>query len=122
MVRVPELADLVVARGDDGVVIAQLRGELDMETVDAIRARLAEAITSEATRLVVDLTNVTFMDSSGVELLYRLRAQLAIRQMQLSLVLAPDALIRRTLEVSDGGAELLALTTPRHLTSSRGPP
>jgi hypothetical protein len=32
--------------------------------------------------------------------------------MQLSLVLAPDALIRRTLEVSDGGAELLALTTP----------
>jgi anti-anti-sigma factor len=92
-------------------VIAQLRGELDMETVDAIRARLAEAITSEATRLVVDLTNVTFMDSSGVELLYRLRAELVIRQMQLSLVLAPDALIRRTLEVSDGGAELLALTT-----------
>jgi anti-anti-sigma factor len=112
MVRVPELADLVVAHGDDGEVIAQLRGELDMETVDAIRARLAEAITSEATRLVVDLTNVTFMDSSGVELLYRLRAELAMRQMQLSLVLAPDALIRRTLEVSDGGAELLALTTP----------
>jgi hypothetical protein len=36
----------------------------------------------------------------------------AIRQMQLSLVLAPDALICRTLEVSDGRAELLALTTP----------
>jgi hypothetical protein len=36
----------------------------------------------------------------------------AIRQMQLSLVLAPDALICRTLEVSDGAAELLALTTP----------
>ena len=108
----PELADLLIARGDGGEVHARLRGELDMETVDAIRARLSEAITSEVTALIVDLSEVTFMDSSAVELLFRLRAELAVRQMQLRLVLAPDALIRRTLEVTDGGSELLALATP----------
>ena len=105
----PELADLVIARGADGVVRARLRGELDMETADAIRARLDEVVSSDVTTLVVDLSDVTFMDSSGVELLFRLSAELEIRQMRMQLVLAPDALIRRTLEVTDGGSELLAL-------------
>lgn len=108
----PELADLVIARHADGEVLAHLRGELDMETVDAIRARLSEAITSEATTLIIDLTEVTFMDSSGVELLFRMRSELALRQMQLRLILARGALIRRTLEVTDGGSELLQLIDP----------
>jgi len=105
----PELADLAIFEHDGGEVLAHLRGELDMETVDAVRARLGEAIGSAATSLIVDLSEVTFMDSSGVELLFRLRAELAVRQMQLRLILAPGALIRRTLEVTDGGSELLAL-------------
>jgi len=104
----PELADLAIEH-DGGEVLARLRGELDMETVDAVRARLSEAIGSATTTLIVDLSEVTFMDSSGVELLFRLRGELAVRQMQLRLILAPGALIRRTLEVTDGGSELLAL-------------
>jgi anti-sigma B factor antagonist len=106
----PELADLEIARSGGGEVHARLRGELDMETTDAIRARLAETITSDVSTLVLDLSAVTFMDSSGVELLFRLRSELATRQMQLRLVLAPGTLVRRTLEVSDGGADLLGLT------------
>jgi anti-anti-sigma factor len=105
----PELADLEVERGEQGEVHARLRGELDMETVDAIRARLDAAITSGTTALLVDLSQVTFMDASGVELLFRLRAQLDTRQMALRIVLPRDSPIRRTLEVSDGGTELLAL-------------
>jgi anti-anti-sigma factor len=105
----PELADLVIARHDGGEVLAHLRGELDMESVDA---SLGEAITSDVTTLTVDLTEVTFMDSSGVELLFRMRSELAVRQMQLRLILAPGALIHRTLEVTDGGSELLALVAP----------
>lgn len=105
----PELADLAIFEHDGGEVLAHLRGELDMETVDAVRARLSEAIGSATTTLIADLSEVTFMDSSGVELLFRLRAELAVRQMQLRLILAPGALIRRTLEVTDGGSELLAL-------------
>ena len=105
----PELADLEIAIDPQGEVHARLRGELDMETVDAIRARLGAAITSGTTALVVDLSRVSFMDSSGVELLFRLRVQLDMRQMVLRIVLPRDSPIRRTLEVSDGGAELLTL-------------
>lgn len=105
----PELADLEIERGDDGAVHARLRGELDMESADAIRARLGEAISSDVSALVVDLSGVTFMDSSGVELLFRLRSELAVRQMRLRLALPADSLVRRTLEVTDGGAELLEL-------------
>jgi len=105
----PELADLEITLGDQGEVHARLRGELDMETVDAIRARLGAAITSGTTALVVDLSRVTFMDSSGVELLFRLRAQLDMRQMALRIVLPRESPIRRTLEVTNGGTDLLAL-------------
>jgi anti-anti-sigma factor len=108
----PELADLTIFAREGGEVLAHLRGELDMETVDAIHARLTAAIDSQVTTLAVDLTEVTFMDSSGVELLFRLREELAVRQMALRLLLAPGALIRRTLEVTDGGSELLALVAP----------
>jgi anti-anti-sigma factor len=108
----PELADLTISEHDGGEVLAQLRGELDMETVDAVRARLTDAISSVATTLIVDLSEVTFMDSSGVELLFRLRGELAARQMQLRLILVPGALICRTLEVTDGGSELLDLAAP----------
>ena len=49
------------------------------------------------------------LPARGVELLFRLREDLAIRQSPLRLYVPEDALIRRTLEVTDGGAELLTL-------------
>ena len=56
------LSELV---GDAMSVIA-VTGELDIATVPAFRAALTEAAESGITRLVVDLSRVTFVDSVGV--------------------------------------------------------
>ena len=49
------------------IVVAQLQGELDDHTSDAVRTALDQALdTHQAVRLVIDLSELTFMDSSGL--------------------------------------------------------
>ena len=49
------------------VVVAE--GELDIQSVPELRARLAEAIDAGATRIVVDLAGVSFIDSLSLSAL-----------------------------------------------------
>lgn len=104
-----DAATLEIARDAQGTIHARLAGELDMASAPEVRARLYEALGEGAQELNLDLSGLTFMDSAGVELLFRMREDLAMRQLALSLYVPGDALIRRTLEVTDGGADLLAL-------------
>jgi len=50
----------------DGNVVLRLRGELDLHTVAQLRLSLAEALESGAGAVVVDLGDVTFIDSTGL--------------------------------------------------------
>jgi anti-anti-sigma factor len=55
---------------DDHVVVAP-RGELDMATVGAIEEELRRQRRSGADHLVLDLAGLSFMDSSGLNLVSR---------------------------------------------------
>jgi anti-anti-sigma regulatory factor len=83
-----------------------------MASADEVRARLYDAAGRGASSLTVDLGELRFLDSAGVELLFRLREDLAARQMPLILIVPPQAPIRRALEVMDGGAMLLPAVAP----------
>jgi anti-sigma B factor antagonist len=50
--------------GDAAVVV--LAGEFDLATVESVREALTRAITEPRQRLIVDLSGVTFIDSSGL--------------------------------------------------------
>ena len=104
-----DAATVEIARDAQGTVHARLAGELDMSSAPEVRARLYEALGAGAQQLSLDLSGLTFMDSAGVELLFRAREDLAMRQLALRLYVPEDAVIRRTLEVTDGGDDLLAL-------------
>ena len=45
------------------------RGEIDASTAPELRRHLQESLTSEATRVVADLTGVDFLDSAGIGVL-----------------------------------------------------
>ena len=47
-------------------VILELAGEVDLHTVEALRAGISEGIDAGARALVVDLSGVTLIDSSGL--------------------------------------------------------
>jgi anti-sigma B factor antagonist len=53
-------------RAGDAVVVAPV-GEIDLLTVDHVRAEL-QAAAAETQRVVLDLRNVSFIDSAGLRL------------------------------------------------------
>lgn len=61
------MALLSIERGSDGALV--LAGELDLSTVDLLEQATREAPGDE--RLILDLSGVTFLDSSGIRGLVR---------------------------------------------------
>ncbi|EWT03653.1 anti-sigma B factor antagonist [Intrasporangium oryzae NRRL B-24470] len=62
--------DLSITRVDHGDrTVVHLGGEIDVYTAPLVREKLDEQIQAGRTDLVVDLTNVTFLDSTGLGVL-----------------------------------------------------
>jgi anti-sigma B factor antagonist len=59
-------------RIQDGRACLCLAGEVDVASIDHCRAPAAELLSSNLRQIAVDLTQVTFMDSSGLGLLAEL--------------------------------------------------
>ena len=75
--------------------LVTVRGEVDMDNA----GELVDAIERAAGPAVVDLSGVTFIDSTGLQGL--LRAQKAVRQRGHDLVLRhPSTVVRRLLELT----------------------
>jgi anti-anti-sigma factor len=53
-------------RGADGGVIVEVRGEMDLVCAGRLREALVDASRQRPARVVVDLTHVTFIDSTGI--------------------------------------------------------
>jgi anti-anti-sigma factor len=80
----------------DAVAIVQPRGELDLVTVETLRAAL-DAIKSTE-RLVLDLRGLSFIDSTGVQLLVALHQRAQRDGFQLTLM-APTAPVDRAIQL-----------------------
>jgi anti-anti-sigma factor len=103
---VTDLADLEATDAGDGLVVARVRGDLDLSNLYSVHTALLEMLPNEAIGLVVDLGGVTFLDSSGVEALFRLQASLEVRQQRLAVAIPAGATIRRALELSGAPGEI----------------
>ncbi len=86
----------ITARHLPGVHVVALHGELDVASVDGLAEALVEVAGST---LVVDLADLTFMDSTGIGALVVARNRvLASGQGQLVLT-KPTAIVRKALEI-----------------------
>ena len=56
-------------RSQNGYTIAAIRGDLDIASVPALRERLLALLQPHASRIVADLSGVTFCDASGLAVL-----------------------------------------------------
>lgn len=82
----------------DGAVIASLTGELDLYNAEDVRAALLECCAEEPAVLVIDLEQVTFIDSTALGVLIEARSRMNDRGgFRLA---APGLETRRALEVS----------------------
>ena len=101
-----DLASIDVSDSGGGVLVARLLGDLDLSNLHAVHTALVDATPNDAVGLVVDLSGVQFLDSSGVETLFRLQRSLAIRQQRFAVAIPPEATIRRALELSGAATEM----------------
>ena len=82
--------------GDVTVVVP--RGELDLATAPALELALDEAL-DDAQRVVLDLRELEFIDSSGLRTLLTARRRAELSGAEFSLV-AGDSGLERTLEIA----------------------
>ena len=82
----------------DGAVVVSLAGELDLYNADQVREALLECCEEGPERLVVDLSEVRFIDSTALGVLIEARSRLENRRA--FLLAAPGLETRRALEVS----------------------
>jgi anti-sigma B factor antagonist len=94
-----ELARIDIDRTPRGVV-ARLSGEIDISNVGAVKRKLTDAVTSSAPGLVVDISGTTYLDSSGVYLLFELARALEGRQQQMCVVAPPTTPSTRVLLIT----------------------
>ncbi|MEA2451158.1 MAG: hypothetical protein QOG63_3090 [Thermoleophilaceae bacterium] len=96
-----EMASLTIDDGDDDVVVARLAGEVDLANAGLVGDELKAAVPNRALGLVLDLERTTYLDSSGVSLVFDLADRLRRRQQQLRLVAPAGAPLRRVLRIVD---------------------
>jgi anti-sigma B factor antagonist len=77
-IRPPNVYLIEARSAPDGVVVLALTGEFDLAAESALRERLGAARASATRGLVLDMAEVTFLDSSALREL--LRADVALNQ------------------------------------------
>lgn len=93
MLRSSELLDLAVYRAD-GVTVVAVIGEVDMLTAPLLTSRLNEELVRYPKALVLDLSGVSFLGSSGLAVLVQIRDRASEQAMPLRLVSNSQAVIR----------------------------
>jgi len=73
-----------VARRTNGTAVVSVRGQVDVYTADRLWETVDEALAGAPSELIVDLSRVTFIDSTGLSVL--VRAHKRLKSMRASVV------------------------------------
>lgn len=106
-----EVGDLRGARasvselpGDDSEVVLQVSGELDLSSIATMRRAIDRAISLAPRQLVVEMSDLQFMDSSGIAVLLTAAEQIGVVELR-----NPSEIIRRLITMS-GLSDVLRMT------------
>jgi anti-anti-sigma factor len=92
------MAEVRIER-EDAIVVAVLSGEVDMSNAATVRQQVAESVTPDEDALIVDLSELSFMDSAGLHSLIELGTVLHERRQQLLLCLPHGSPIERAIDI-----------------------
>ena len=99
----------IVVRTERDVVRVCPFGEVDIDTVDRIREQLENATATGARHVVLDLRDVTFLDSSGLHLALEADAASRAQGWEFGLIGGP-ADVQRVFDLTGARARLPFLT------------
>jgi anti-anti-sigma factor len=85
------------------VVVARLAPEFDIASAVGIRDALLASLSNRDHGIVIDLQEVTFMDSAGINVLFEVAERLEARQQRVAVVLPERAIVRRVADLAGLG-------------------
>lgn len=98
---------------------ATLSGQVDLSNVDGLGTRLEAAVTNRSEGLVLDLSGVTYLDSTGLRMVFRLARRLGDRQQRLRLVVPRTARVARVLDIAGVASVADVVETRADVTEGR---
>jgi anti-anti-sigma factor len=101
--------------GDGAWPLARITGAVDLSNVEELGRQVEQSVSNRARGLVLDLSGVTYLDSTGLRLIYRLARQLGDRQQRLRLVVPETSRIRRVLTLAGVGTVAQVVQNPSQL-------
>ena len=84
----------------EGVTVARIEGEIDISNAQELGDALLASMKNDSLGLVLDLSPLDYLDSSGVHLILGLNGRLRQRRQQLRLAAPPDAPLRAVLDIT----------------------
>lgn len=91
--------DLTSQDVGDGTFVVGLRGEIDLYTAPELKAELLRLVAEEPRRIVVDMTEATFVDSTTLGVLLGAVKRLRLQDGEIEIVCS-DLNIRRILSIT----------------------
>ena len=90
----------VQATAEDGSMHITLSGEIDLANVETVEDEIRAAISHQPTAVSVDLTNLSYLDSAGIRMLFALASRLRALRIVLELIVPLHSPPRRLIELS----------------------
>lgn len=92
------LADLDLEISNE-IVVATVSGEIDSSNAGELRLAILERLSNSVLGMVLDLTDATYVDSTGIALVFELVRGLEARRQSFRLVVPPAGPVRRVLDL-----------------------
>lgn len=84
----------------DRVVIARIDGDIDISNAQELGDAIVASMSNDSLGLVLDLTPLGYLDSSGVHLILGLESRLRQRRQEVRTVVPADAPLRAVLDLT----------------------
>ena len=82
------------------VVIVRLEGDIDLANTPTLSATILEAVPNHALGLVVDLSDVRYIDSVGIRMLFTFVRSLNDSRQGMAIAVPPDLPVRKLLKIT----------------------
>ena len=100
MATVPELSEFAVdVTSEGGKEIVRLRGDADVYTAPVLERRLNELVDDGAREIVIDLAELTFIDTTGLSVLVGTHRRLRAHDGRIRLR-SPSGSVQKVLEIT----------------------
>jgi anti-sigma B factor antagonist len=93
----PQAVEVSIA---DDVVVARVSGDIDLANTPTVSAKILGAVPNDAVGLVLDLSDVRYIDSVGIRMLFNFIRTLHASRQGITISLPADSPVHKLLKIT----------------------